>query len=68
MCRLQRAHLLGGGAQLERVVDPGGAAVLRVARVQLQNVLRSDRQVETPQAAVTPANQKTMHVNESRCI
>ena len=43
----RRAHLLLCRAELERVVDVGGAAVLWVSRVQLQHVLRANRQVET---------------------
>ena len=59
----RRAHLLLCRAELERVVDVGGAAVLWVSRVQLQHVLRANRQVETPQAAITPVTWKKLEIS-----
>ena len=50
----RRAHLLHGRAELERVVDVGGAAVLRIAGVKLQDVLRANRQMEAAETTVTP--------------
>ena len=54
----RRAHLLYGGTELERVVDVRGAAALWVPGVELQHVRRADRQVEAPQAPVTPVSEK----------
>ena len=59
----RRTHLLLCRAELERVVDVGGAAVLWVSRVQLQHVWRANRQVETPQAAITPVTWKKLEIS-----
>ena len=56
--RLQGAHLLNGGAHLERLLHRGGAAVLRIAGVKLQDVLRTDCQMETAETTVTPVMEK----------
>ena len=59
----QRAHFLGRGTEFQRAVDVRGAAALWVPGVELQHVRRADRQVEAPQAAVTPGEEKKRDVN-----